>query len=442
MMRSLFSGVTALRNHQTRMDTIGNNIANVNTIGFKKSRVTFADALNQTIRGASSPQGGRGGTNPMQVGLGMNIATMETVFTPASVQGTGKNSDLAIEGDGFFLLDDGGARYYTRAGNFDLDTEYNFIRTDNGMKVMGYIADATGEIDANGDPVPINIKDKLQMTASATNRVEFNKNLYSLQASAKPIQKSIEIYDSRGGKHNLVLTFKNVSNATTPNTWQVSARITTEDPQSKKITTANGYIIGTMLFSTNGLFKSFQVSDSVDFKFPGLGVDDIGAMPNGTYTAKFEIPDVKKDTKLYLDLHAITQFNSETTIDKLSQNGYADGDLKSYAIDAAGVLTGTYSNGQNRKMAQVAVTTFSNPAGLFKAGSNLYTRTNNSGEPKTGQPAVGGRGAITPGALEMSNVDLSQEFTDMITTQRGFQANSRIISVSDSMLEELVNLKR
>ncbi|MZP30539.1 flagellar hook-basal body complex protein [Heliobacterium undosum] len=442
MMRSLFSGVTALRNHQTRMDVIGNNIANVNTIGFKKSRVTFSDALNQTVRGAAAPQGGRGGTNPMQVGLGMNIATMETVFTPTSVQGTGKNSDLAIDGDGFFLLDDGGSQYYTRAGNFDLDTEYNFIRTDNGMRAMGYIADASGKIDASKSPTAIHLRDKLQMPALATNRVSFNKNLNSLQASSLPIQKSIEIFDSKGGKHNLLLTMKNVSNASDPNHWVVSARITTEDPTTHAITTAVGFITGSLYFSSNGTFKQFSVTGRQDFSFPGLGVNVMTAMPTGNYSAKYTFPTTQNDSRFYLDLHAITQFSSETTVDKLSQNGYQDGALKTYAIDSAGVLTGTFTNGKSMALAQVSVTTFSNPAGLLKTGSNLYIKTNNSGEANTGQPAVGSRGAITPGALEMSNVDLSQEFTDMITTQRGFQANSRIISVSDSMLEELVNLKR
>ncbi|MBM7867114.1 flagellar hook-basal body complex protein [Heliobacterium gestii] len=442
MMRSLFSGVTALRNHQTRMDVIGNNIANVNTIGFKKSRVTFADALNQTTRGAAAPQGGRGGTNPMQVGLGMNIATMETVFTPTSVQGTGKNSDLAVDGDGFFLLNDGGTQYYTRAGNFDLDTEYNFYRTDNGMKVMGYMADASGNIDPSKSPTEINIKDKLQMPALATNRVSFNKNLNSLQASSLPIQKSIEIFDSKGGKHNLLLTMKNVSKAGDENHWIVSARITTEDPTTHKITTATGFIQGEIYFSSNGMFKRFDVTNATDFSFPGLGVNKMTAMPTGSYSAGFTFPSTSNNSAFYLDLHSITQFSSDTTVDKLSQNGYADGALKTYAIDSAGVLTGTFSNGKSLALAQVCVTTFSNPAGLIKAGSNLYMRSNNSGEPNTGQPAVGSRGAITPGALEMSNVDLSQEFTDMITTQRGFQANSRIITVSDSMLEELVNLKR
>ncbi|MTV47802.1 flagellar hook-basal body complex protein [Heliobacillus mobilis] len=435
MMRSLFSAVTALRNHQTRMDVIGNNIANVNTIGFKKSRVTFSDTLNQTIRGASSgDDGGRGGTNPMQVGLGMNVATIEMIPTATSVQGTGKNSDLAINGDGFFLLNDGGTQYYTRAGNFDLDNKYNFIRTDNGMKVMGYMADENGDIATTKSPVEISLEAKQNMKAYATNRVEFYRNLGNTDGKNTPIPKTIEIFDSQGQKHNLVVSFKN-NGSTTPNQWIVSAVVVSGT------TVLPGIIKGTLAFSSNGIFKSFTVTSASSFSFHN-GTDDILTMPTTTYSANYKYPSSTTDKKLYLDLSKMTQFASETTADKLSQNGYADGSLKSYAIDSSGTLTGVFSNGKTMKLAQVAVSSFSNPAGLMKAGSNLYTKSNNCGEESTGTPGSASRGDIQPGALEMSNVDLSQEFTDMITTQRGFQANSRIITVSDSMLEELVNLKR
>ncbi|MBC9783421.1 flagellar hook protein FlgE [Heliobacterium chlorum] len=438
MMRSLFSAVTALRNHQTRMDVIGNNIANVNTVGFKKSRVTFSDTLNQTIRGASSgDDGGRGGTNPMQVGLGMNVATIEMVPTATSVQGTGKNSDLAIDGDGFFLLDDGGTQYYTRAGNFDLDNEYRFVRTDNGMRVMGYMADPTGAIDTTKAPVEINLKDKQYMKAYATNRVEFFRNLGSTSGKTNAIEKTVEVYDSQGGKHDLVVQFKNVSSAGDPNHWTVNAKIKSGNGTGY----ISGLISGNLRFNNDGTYKSFSAVTTVPFNYKN-GTTSAKVMSAKVYSAAFVFPSAKNDTNFYIDFSKMTQFASETTADKLDQNGYADGSLKSYAIDSSGALTGVFSNGKSLALAQVAVSSFSNPAGLLKAGSNLYTKSNNSGMENTGTPGSGSRGAIQPGALEMSNVDLSQEFTDMITTQRGFQANSRIITVSDTMLEELVNLKR
>ncbi|MDD2421128.1 MAG: flagellar hook protein FlgE [Heliobacteriaceae bacterium] len=431
MMRSLFSGITALRNHQARMDVIGNNIANINTVGFKKSRVTFQDILNQTVRGASSPQGGRGGTNPMQMGLGMDVATMETIHTASSPQGTGKNSDLAISGDGFFVVNDAGALYYTRAGNFDLDTEYNFVRTDNGMNVVGFKADSDGVITPTDDPAPLNLRDKLQMKAKTTNRVAFNKNLDGRLVEDATIQKPITIYDSKGGSHEMLVKFTKTANA---NEWKVETTIPGTDTGKNE---------GTLTFDTAGLFKSFNVTTAEDFKFPPeLGVEDIKAMPAGDYDATAYAALTDANPELYLNLSGLSQFSSETTVSPLSQNGYADGALKTYAIDATGTLTGSFTNGQSQKLAQVVVTVFSNPAGLIKAGENLYIRSNNSGEPDTGQPGVGSRGTVIPGALEMSNVELAQEFTDMITTQRGFQANGRIITVSDSMLEELVNLKR
>ncbi len=293
MMRSLYSAVSGLRNHQTKMDVIGNNIANVNTVGFKKDRTSFADMLSQTLQGASTPSATQGGTNPMQVGLGVTMGSIDTIMTQGSAETTGKDTDLMIQGDGFFVLNNNGQQVFTRAGNFDTDAKGNLVDVASGAQVQGYAFNSSGVEAATATPI-IN------------------------------------------------------------------------------------------------LVKGQTV--------PGL---------SGTAT------DV----------------------------------LSSFSIDQTGTITGIFTDSVNntttaRKIAQLQLANFANPAGLANVGGNFYAVSNNSGAMIAGTAGNNGTGEIIAGALEMSNVDLSQEMTDMIVAQRGFQANSRVITVSDSLLEELINLKR
>lgn len=313
MMRSLYSGVGGLKNHQTRMDVIGNNIANVNTTGYKASRASFQDILNQNLQGASAAQGGKGGVNPMQVGLGMTASSIDNLFTNGSIQSTGVGTDLAISDDGFFILSDGTTDVYTRDGNFDFDNDGVLVSRSSGMKVSGWIQ--TGFLNP---------------TATAGN------------IPALPFPS----YDPTGG--------------TTP-------------------------------------------------------LQELKIVKGGTY-----------DTKTSFD----------------PTNGSTTDVLNSVSINKAGQIVGTFASGLNAVMGQVALAKFNNPGGMSKLGSNTYTPSANSGTADVGAASTGGRGSITPGALEMSNVDLSQQFSDMIVTQRGFQSNSKIITVSDEMLETLVNMKR
>lgn len=410
MMRSMFSGVTGLRNHQLKMDVIGNNIANVNTVGFKKSRVTFQDALNQTLQSASSPQGNRGGTNPMQIGLGMNIASIDTLHTSSSTEYTGNLTDLAIEGDGFFILGDGDQRYYTRAGNFGFDEEGNFVSTSTGLKVMGWRFDLNVTQPPNTSPQNIGsivVKKGMMMPAKATSEVSFAKNLNSDDEDGTVYDIPFKVYDSKGSAHNLTIRF----NKTADNTWDYS--IYDQDP-------ASPYGAGTLVFDNQGNIDTNN-SEINSATLTLNGADDI---------------------EFTLDFTGVTQYAKETSIDLSSQNGYAAGTLLGVTVDTNGVITGVFDNGQNREMAQVALANFDNPQGLIKAGQNLFTYSSNSGEPQIGTSGTGGRGTISPSSLEMSNVDLSEEFTQMIITQRGFQANARIITASDEMLQELVNIKR
>ncbi|MGI6484900.1 MAG: flagellar hook protein FlgE [Tepidanaerobacteraceae bacterium] len=417
MMRSMFSGVTGLRNHQIKMDVIGNNIANVNTVGFKKSRVTFQDALSQTIRGASSAQGGRGGTNPMQVGLGMEIASIDTLHYSTSAESTGNITDLAIGGEGMFILSDGLNRYYTRAGNFIFDEKGNFISSSNGLKVLGWQYDITQSTPPDKTPQNLEqiiIKKGMMVPANATSLVKFDKNLNAETSEGDHYKIPFHIYDSLGREHTLEVTFTKSSQ---DNTWNY---VIEADPDDVLIENIRN-IDGTIVFDENGFFdpNATGVIDQVEI--------DISGSTSVQFTPDFD---------------QVTQYAKETSIDLMVQDGYAAGTLLGITIDITGTITGVFDNGLNQELAQIAIANFDNPGGLIKKGQNLYELSNNSGRPQIGTAGTGGRGTLSPGSLEMSNVDLSEEFTQMIITQRGFQANSRIISTSDEILQELVNLKR
>lgn len=416
MMRSLFSAVSGLKAHQQRMDVIGNNIANVNTPGFKKSQVTFQDMLTQLIRGASRPvENSRGGTNPMQVGLGVTLGAINTVMTAGNLQDTGKNTDLAIEGDGFFIVSDNGSnRFYTRTGAFGFDS-YGYLVDPNGMHVMGW-NEKNGVITIDRNNLE-HIKINLNATApaKATEKMEVVGNLDS-GATAVSLQQTI--YDSLGNKYNATIYFERKPDGQWD--WKV-----------KDITDSDGVSIT----SKNGTF-----SGSGTINFNGTGKLTSG----GTGTITFD-PDGNagylSSVTINLDLSKLTQYASETTV-AASQDGYPAGDLQSVSFDTTGTLSGVFSNGVTRPLAQVALASFNNPAGLMKEGNSLFVESNNSGTANVGAAGTGGLGTIRPGSLEMSNVDLAEEFTNMIITQRGFQANSRVITASDEMLQDLVNLKR
>lgn len=421
MLRSLFSGVSGLRNHQIRLDVIGNNIANVNTIGYKGSRCNFRDVLYQTMLGASAPQGGRGGINPQQVGLGTSVGSVDTRMSQGNIESTGRNTDMAIEGDGFFILgDDAGVRYYTRAGAFSLDEAGNMINAGNGLKVVGWMATGTGQLDPdNALPGFIRIVRGEEMPPHATTSVGYIGNLDARAATGatRTIQKTI--YDSLGNLHEITLTFTKVDPAIHPNRWTWSASIT--EAGLSVDDGAGGPATGTVDFTTGGAFEG-QVPASPTVRVLGLVAADPIVM-----NMRFD---------------SLTQYGSDSTANAGDQDGYGRGSLTEFNVDTSGIITGYYTNGRSRALAQVAMAVFNNPEGLMRFGDTLYQESNNSGVAEVGVALSGGRGTLKPGALEMSNVDLSQEFTNLIITQRGFQASSRLITTSDEMLQELVNLKR
>ncbi len=446
MMRSMFSGVSGLRAHQSRMDVIGNNVANVNTVGFKSGRVTFQEIFAQTLRGASAPDAatGRGGTNPMQVGLGLGVGAIDTIMTRGSLQRTDNPTDLSIEGEGFFIVKGGSGDTFrfTRAGNFGLDKLGNLV-TGSGMNVYGWQAydrntDGTYKFDTELPIEPINLysdvhnKNKMMISAKATQNIVLSGNLDSSKAVNSAVSTAnaqftvpMTVYDSLGNDYKINILFQKTAQGTeTPpasTTWTWTIPNDTATPSTYSVTMPTTPL-PTITFDQNGQITSSTAT-----------LQDVVITPK----AAAAVMNVK------LDFSKLTMYAADSSVKPTNIDGYSTGNLVTFNIGSDGIITGIYSNGQQQPLGMVALAGFENPAGLQKVGDNMYIPTTNSGDFKKALKAGSeGVGTLNPGTLEMSNVDLSKEFTDMIITQRGFQANSRIITTSDEMLQELVNLKR
>lgn len=438
-MRSMYSAVSSLRAHQLRMDVIGNNIANVNTVGYKGSRVTFQEVFSQTLRGAGRPQeGGRGGTNPQQVGLGVGISSMDTFHIRGAVETTGYNTDLMINGEGFFIVSDtaGGAnKSYTRAGNLGLDTDGNLI-TPDGYYILGYESDGKGGFVES--LTGLKISKSLTNPPKATDKAIFEGNIDSkLKApqagdptATPPVPATpgesfntvMKVHDSLGNAHNIEVTFERIDDGTGA-TRKFDVKVTKIDDA-----VPTGNVIDFELeFNSEGKLVSADKSKDITIEDAPAG--------SGIFQGA-------KALNITLDFSKLTSYAEKSDAAALNINGYASGKLDDFTIADNGEIEGVFSNGQIEILGKIRLANFKNPAGLIKTGANMYRETSNSGEAMFGDAGMGGFGSLRAGALEMSNVDLSNEFTNMITTQRGFQANSRIITTSDEMLQEVVNIKR
>jgi len=461
MMRSLYSGVSGLINHQVRMDVLGHNISNVNTYGFKKSRVSFQDILSQTMSGAAAPTAQKGGINPKQVGLGMSVASIDRIFTQGSLQTTGQNLDLAIQGDGFFIMQKGEETFYTRAGGFGIDKNGTLLNPANGLRVQGWMAEQAGAeylINTTAELEDIIIPVGAKEPARATEIVMYRSNLNSdtpllpIGGEAAPaellestVATNIDIYDSLGNVHALTMEFTRVPDEA--NAWLVTATVEGADADTLTLD-----VEGDNANDTNRIILRFDnrgAPISIEENPLAAGAPaDINAAGRLIASLNAVFPETGELQTISLDLgdtgqyDGITQFAAPSSTRAYEQDGYGLGYLQSFTIDNAGVITGVYTNGKRASIGQAALATFTNPQGLTAEGDNTFRETNNSGLANVGSAETGGRGRITAGALEMSNVDLAEQFTDMIVTQRGFQANSRSITTSDQMLQELLTLKR
>lgn len=405
MLRSMFTAISSLTLHQSFMDVVADNLANTNTFGFKSSRVTFQDQIGQLINVGSAPTTELGGVDPVQVGLGVRLGGVTRLFTQGMLQSTGKDTDLAVQGEGFFVYSEGSEHFYSRDGSMEIDAEGYLTNSSTGMRLQGWQASTSGSASAVNTGLPIgDIRLPIGSSlAKATTNMIMGGNLDSSTAIGDSQEITVGVYDSLGVLHSVTLEFTK----TADNAWSWTA------------SSGGASGTGALTFTPEGQYSASAGTIS----FTGSN----GAA-NGTIT---------------LDLSQVTQLADETSAAITSQNGISPGNLTSfYVAPKTGEVFGLYSNGLKQLVGQIALASFVNPSGLLRHGQNMFKAGLNSGTPAVGIASTGGRGTLAAGYLEASNVDLAQEFTNMILAQRGFQASSRVITTSDEMLQELVNLKR
>jgi len=473
---SLFSGISGLTTLGNAMQIIGDNIANVNTVGFKSSSFAFQDLLSQSVSTLS-------GTS--QVGRGTALGDIQASFAQGSFESTGNTTDLAVGGDGFFVLNEQGTEnlYYSRAGNFNFN-ETGYLTNPEGYIVQGWQLDNNGsdigsitDIAMSSFTSPPQVTDNVEVIVNLDSEGGDNSNGGTIVAgdddslafawngtnttpladTAYEYQTTIRAYDSLGSTHDVTLYFDKAGAAsnydyefivtsnpsedyrtdasgetwagllarglinfdtsgsmTDINMWQIDPSDGSSAAQTEGTNTSNGYFTFTPVLLSGGTAQTIEL--------------DLGTRWDGTNWVNSSLSS--------------SQYASGSTTTFQSANGYGAGDLEGVNVDVDGVITGSYSNGQRIPLYRVGLAKFQNTQGLFKEGGNLYSETRQSGSAITNKPGTNGLGSIAPNALEQSNVDIANELVKMITTQRGFQANSKIITVTDQMLSELINIKR
>lgn len=464
MMRSLFSGVAGLKTHQTRMDVIGNNIANVNTTAYKSQSMTFSDLMYQTTQAASGANAvtGVGGINARQIGLGSKTGAIKTaISTSGSAQSTNDPFDIMITGSSFFVVSNGSENFFTRDGSFYVDGAGNLAMTSTGYNVMGWQVDPTNANAIKKDNVSAlrvmtteNMTYPPEATTKATVSGVIDKNDTDIGSASGRVM-NLEFYDNQGYKYTARMSIHKVDG----DKGQFAVRLDSIlDSNGKEVTIpANGVSLkvnGNAPTAPTGFTGGLGVA-TLNYKegagtFENVG-GNAGAAGSSVITLDFDTDALKNFQDIEIDFSSTYNYNKNgvSTIEAVSGDatglgsGRKIGEMSGITVQKDGMIYASYDNGQRRLLGQIAVANFANPSGLAKEGDNLYSATMNSGDfDGIGDDITEDGGYMNSGVLEMSNVDLASEFTEMITTQRGFQANSRIITVSDTLLEELTNLKR
>jgi flagellar hook protein FlgE len=437
MSFSLFyTGLAGLQANSNRLGVIGNNLANLNTIGFKSSRVTFSD-----IFSGAGGTGFNGAGNPMQVGRGVQIGSIDQLFSQGSFQSTGMITDLSIQGQGFFVLADStGTQSFGRAGNFTFDKDGNLV-TPAGGYVQGWTdRNANGNIPSSGQmaniQVPVGLVAPPQATTTLSNMTNLSADarvddpLTALD-EAQEFQVTTTVYDSLGARHNVTFSYTPADNATTPtgrlDHWTYSVTVPGEDVTGGTAGTPFEIDAGTVAFDSNGLLVT-----------PAANVTlAVPAWTNGAAAQSV-------DWLLFDDANSglLTGYSGASATSSTSQNGFGVGTLRALTIDQDGLVSGNFTNGSTLELAKIAMAVFRNPNGLIRNGANSLIETSSSGPATIGGANTAGRGEIIANSLELSNVDITQEFTEMIVSERGYQANSRIITTVDQILQEALSLKR
>jgi flagellar hook protein FlgE len=432
---ALYTGVSALSATGEAMNVIGNNLANSNTTAFKASRTLFSDLLANNV---SSDTGNA------QVGTGVGLASVDTVFSQGGFNPTESNTDLAIEGEGFFIVQDSatGSKAYTRAGGFKFSDD-GYLINPQGYRVQGYTLDDDGNPVGTLDNIYANLNGSVaaNKTGSATFNTNLNASATSLgtsgsifsnadPAGTSSFSTSTNVYDSLGRAHLMNIYF---SKTDTDNTWDYNIAVPQDDVQTGGSDGIKVVGSGALTFDSSGELTNITATAGT--------ADGVSSGVASMTTSALDWDSGADDSQEIALNFGLSQYSGQSELVSKTQDGYNSGALNDIEVDQEGILVGSYSNGQTRELAQLGLAKFANNNGLAQIGNSMFESTNDSGLPSVGVPGSG-VGSIRSNALEQSTVDIATEFTNMITTQRAYQANSRTITTTDEMLQEVVNLKR
>jgi flagellar hook protein FlgE len=447
---ALYSGVSGLNATSTAMNVIGNNLANSQTTGYKSDRSLFSDILANKVASANASS---------QVGRGVELATVDTIFEQGTFQETGMSTDMAIDGDGFFMVSqlDQDVNRYTRDGSFRLN-EDGYLVNSTGYRVQGYDIDTNGNIDAQLSDIHLNLSGSV--APLTTTEASFDTNLNADATIVGPFDPSdpngtsnfsasINVYDSLGSSHQVTVYFDKKGT----NSWNFHITASADEVDTPPANTKDEIVVfgtGKLEFDEDGRLinvANIDIYDNDGNIVPGSTTVTLGDLAdsdainwnNGANASALDITLGQIDVDR--NIAGLTQYDKASSLVSKDQNGYSSGTLEDVSVNQLGVITGSYSNGQSRQLAQVGLAKFANPNGLLRDGNNLFAATQASGMAAVGA-AGSGAGTIRSNSLEQSNVDIAEQFTDMILTQRIYQANSRTITTADEMLQEVVNLKR
>ncbi|HYA88514.1 MAG TPA: flagellar hook protein FlgE [Nitrospirota bacterium] len=434
MFDALYTAVSGMDATNTELSVIGNNIANMNTIGFKASTVSFDDVLSQSIAN---------GSGASQIGQGVAISSVSPDFSEGSFESTSNSLDLAINGNGMFMVNKDGADYYTRDGQFSLGSNGNIVDS-NGNALQGYLANAAGDITGTIGNLQLTTG---QSPANATTVVNLGINLNSMTTGAADnftldgngphepndpanydFSNTTTIYDAQGSAHNVTEYFVKTGN----NTWNV--HYVYADPAVSGQLLQAGQTSGGAGADPTGAATVQQLTFNAD--------GSLNTVASVATPVTFNFGGGAAAQTLNFNYGTSTQYAGSNSIANVTQDGYASGSLMSESISNTGVISEVFSNGETRAVGQVALAGFSAPSELTELGGNLYEQSVGSGAPVIGTAGSSGLGNLDSSSLEESNTDLDQEMVQMITAQNGYDANSKIIQTADDMLQALMNIKQ
>jgi flagellar hook protein FlgE len=439
MNTAFYSGLAGLTAYSSALNVVGNNLANINTSGFKSSEISFQDLVTRTFGGVAT----NGAGNPMQVGLGILPNSISGIFSQGSIQTTSDSTNAAIEGNGFFVVGNNTEeRFYTRAGNFFFNDEGDLINP-NGQYVLGYTTkDANNDIIASGALSNISFPAN---TVSAPEQSTFFQVFSNLDVRSDidySYSASTTIYDSKGAPHTVSIEFIHQDSAVTAagnapadgnDWWSYTVTIPGADVDGGVAGTDFQLAAGTVEFDGTGTLVDIDDGDN--------NLADI-VINMGPFTNGANQMDVTWDIIDDTNVPRITGYPIPSTTSATNTDGYPPGNLTSVVIDQDGIMQGVFDNGQVEELAQLAIASFNNPKGMIRMGRNLYAETNSSGTPAIGAAGTGGRGSVVGSSVESSNVDIATEFTKMLVFERGYQANSKIITASDTLTQTALSLVR